>query len=485
MTLGLFARLAITLSVVLTLAMLSLGAVLLFDAQRQFKENQLEHASTQAKILAEASLDALITADYELLERWVVSVIPEKFYAYAYLAKSDGQVLTHSDNIMVARYLEAMGELKEVRIKKSTYKERPVMMVSHPARIGDSHLANATVAYYLDEEKFFEKSTSVKIVLLILLALVPLLGVTLYIIRKFTDPISQLTDYISGISITNKNFRIDEKLLSSWGEIGVLSRAYEAMIKRLLGAFEELSHEEERLKEQVEKRTHELKTTNLELEKFSYSVSHDLRSPLHAISSFSKIIQDDYSDKLDEDGKDYLVRIYDAAHKMEVLINDLLELSRVKRKELEREDVNLSLLVTELLDRFTYANKDREVEFKITEGLICNADRGLLIVVMENLIGNAWKYASKKDKTMIEFGHKFAEGKEIFFIKDNGAGFDMKYVEQLFEPFQRLHGDSDFAGTGVGLATVARIIKRHNGKIWAEAEVGKGATFYFYLSNGD
>jgi len=481
MSLGLFARLGITLSLVLSLAMLILGAVLIIDAEQRFKTSQLKHANSQSRTLAEASLDALVTADYELLERWVVSVIPEKYYAYAYLAKSNGQVLTHSDNIMVARYLDAMGELENYKVRENTYHNRPVMEVFYPARIGDTHLANAVVAYYLDEETFFDGGIAIKITLLILLSLLSLLGVTLVIIRKFTDPISRLTGSIRDTSIDNKHFHIDDKLLNSWGEVGVLSRAFESMIKRLFDAFKELSHKEEELKKKVEERTSELAGANKELQAFCSAVSHDLRSPLRAISSFSQIVVEEYGDKFDDEGMDYLNRIHNSATKMEVLINDMLQLSRVSRQELELEEVDLSLIAEEILQRLTYLEPDRKVELNIENGIVCYGDRGLLIIVMENIIGNAWKYSSKKDVAKIQFGQKQQKDGCTFYIKDNGAGFDMKHISKLFEEFKRLHGEAEFPGTGVGLATVGRVISRLKGKIWVDAEVGKGATFYVTL----
>lgn len=482
MQLGLFARLAITLTLVVSIAMLTLGMVLLFDAEKRFKTTQLEHASSQAKTLAEASLDALITVDYELLERWVVSVIPENYYAYAYLAKSNGQVLTHSDNIMVARYLEALGQLKDYKINANTYHNRPVMEVVYPARIGDTHLANAVVAYYLDEETFFEKNIAIKIAMLVVFSLLSILAVTLFIIRKFTDPLTSLTYYVSHTSIMDKEFHIDEKLLSSWGEAGVLSRSFEATIKRLRSAFEELSHEEERLKIKVEERTSELKLSNQELEKFSYSVSHDLRAPLNAVISLIGIMQEDSIDSLDESGKENLQLIKNSSVKMEDLIKNMLLLSQISRKVIEYENVDISLISAEIFERYRYLEPERKVEINIEENLICKGDRGLLIIVMENLLGNAWKYSNKKDVAHIEVGHIEENGSIVYFIKDKGAGFNMKYKEKLFEAFQRLHVDSEFLGTGVGLATVARVIDRHKGRIWAESEEGKGATFYFKLT---
>ena len=481
MRFGLFARLAITLSLVLSVAMLSLGAVLLVDAQQRFNATQLNHASSQAKTLAKASLDALVTIDYELLERWVVSVIPEKYYAYAYLAKSNGQVLTHSDKGMVAKYLDAVGPLEDYKIKENTYKGRPVKEVYYPARIGDTHLANAVVAYYLDEETFFEKNIAIKIALIIVISLLCFLGITLLIIRRFLTPVCELSKNVSNISITDKKFHIDNKLQESWGEVGVLSRAFEAMIKRLRAAFEELSHEEERLKLKVEERTHELEIANKELEKFSYSVSHDLRAPLYSVINLIEIMQQDYAEKLDDAELENFELIKNSMIKMEVLIKDMLELSQITRKELFYDDLNLSYNVTEILERYQQSSPERKVEFNIESQLECKGDRGLILIVLENLLGNAWKYTAKKQVTQIEFGKLIKDGVTVFYVKDNGAGFNMQHQDKLFEAFQRLHVESEFEGTGVGLATAARAISRHKGQIWAESELGNGATFYFCL----
>ncbi len=481
MQFGLFPRLALTLSLILTLAMGIMGGVLLLDAEKKFSENQLDRATVQARTLAEGSLDALVTEDYELLERWVAAVIPEKFYAYAYLAKSDGQVLTHSDNVMVARHLEAMGELKGISVRETTYLGRPVKEISYPARINDVHLANAVVAYYLDETQFLQTETTLKIIFLIVLSLLVLLIVMLWVIRKFTHPLAELTDYISNTSISNKKFHIKDTLLHGSGEVGVLARAYEAMIKRLQEAFDELSHEEDRLREKVEERTHELQVTNQELEKFSYSVSHDLRSPLRAVAGFSNIIVDEYQDKLDDNGREYLQLIQDSILKMEKLIDDMLQLARITRKELEIEEVNLSLVATEILERYQYAEPERKVECIIENELVAQADRGLIIILLENLLGNAWKYSSKKEKARIEFGHVIIDDEVVYFVRDNGAGFDMRYVDRLFEAFQRLHTETEFSGSGVGLATAFRVVGRFKGKIWAESVLSEGATFYFSL----
>ncbi|MDD5701341.1 MAG: response regulator [Dehalococcoidales bacterium] len=227
--------------------------------------------------------------------------------------------------------------------------------------------------------------------------------------------------------------------------------------------------------------TRELEAINKELESFSYTVSHDLRAPLRSIDGFSNILLEDYSDKLDVQGKDYLERICNSSKVMSRLIEDILTLSRITRTAIETRKVNLSLLAEEAAADLKRAQPERKADFKITPGIEVQGDRNLLKLALENLLENAFKFTGKREGALIEFGIK-AEGKDsIYFVRDNGAGFNMDYAEKLFQPFQRLHSTSEFPGTGVGLATVQRIINRHGGKVWAEGENGKGATFYFTL----
>jgi len=233
------------------------------------------------------------------------------------------------------------------------------------------------------------------------------------------------------------------------------------------------------LEQRVLERTAELEASNRELEAFCYSVAHDLSTPLRGINGFSNILLEEYSDRLDEDGKSYLVRMGSATVRMGQLINDLLELSRVTRRELHRERVDLSHLVHGIVDELREHEPDRQAEFIIAENLEDEGDPILIRLALENLLGNAWKYTSKEPTPKIEFGSRTCNGETVYFVRDNGIGFDMAYVHKLFIPFQRLHGIDEFGGTGVGLASVQRIISRHGGKIWAEGEPKKGATFYF------
>jgi PAS domain S-box-containing protein len=226
----------------------------------------------------------------------------------------------------------------------------------------------------------------------------------------------------------------------------------------------------------------EIRALNQELEAFSYSVSHDLRAPLRAIDGFSQALLEDCGDRLDEQGRDHLRRVRAATQRMAQLIDDMLTLSRVTRAELRREIVDLSKLAEEIAAELRRADPDRTAEVEIEPGLVAAGDPRLLRVLVVNLLSNAWKFTAGSEPARIELGRcpTSADGRG-FFVRDNGAGFDMTYANKLFAPFQRLHRQSEFPGTGVGLAIVQRIVHRHGGRVWAEGAVGRGATFYFTL----
>lgn len=232
----------------------------------------------------------------------------------------------------------------------------------------------------------------------------------------------------------------------------------------------------------VGERTAELERTNKELEAFSYSVSHDLRTPLRAIDGFSQALLEDYSAQLDDTGRDYLARVRSGAQRMGRLIDDLLKLARVSRAALNHEVIDLSTIAEEIVGDLRASDPGRTVDIRITSKLTAVGDMHLMRIVLENLLNNAWKYSSKTEKACIEFGMRQYRGEACYFVQDNGAGFDMAYAGKLFGAFQRLHDAKDYPGTGVGLATVQRIIHRHGGHIWADAAIDKGSTFYFTLA---
>jgi signal transduction histidine kinase len=261
--------------------------------------------------------------------------------------------------------------------------------------------------------------------------------------------------------------------------------------------LETANKELENANRDLEGANRELEAANRELEAFSYSVSHDLRAPLRSIEGFSQILLEDYSSALEDEALGYLVRLRAASRRMALLIDDLLELSRVTRTTLRRQRVDMSSLCREIAAEIRKSDPEREVEFVISEGLSANADPRLLAIALENLLSNAFKFTSRKrGMATIEFGEisleEFSqdlegeeqgdrEGELAYYVKDDGVGFEMAYASKLFGPFQRLHGVDEFEGTGVGLATVARIVHRHGGRVWAVGEVGKGATFFFTL----
>jgi signal transduction histidine kinase len=271
-------------------------------------------------------------------------------------------------------------------------------------------------------------------------------------------------------------------------EVGQLAREFADLYADLQRSQQQLRESRERyrrlseeLDDRVRQRTAQLEAANREIASFAYSVSHDLRAPLRGIDGFSQILLEDHADRLDEAGRDALGRVRAATRRMGELIDGLLKLSRLTRGELRYERVDLSRMAREVAAELEREAPRRRVAWVITEGLTVVGDRELLRIVLVNLLGNAWKFTSGHANARIELGTRRSAYETVFFVRDDGAGFDMAYVEKLFGPFQRLHRTEEFPGNGIGLATVQRIIARHGGRIWAEGAVEEGATFHFVL----
>ncbi len=278
--------------------------------------------------------------------------------------------------------------------------------------------------------------------------------------------------------------KVEKANLMLQAKSGELNRANEELQKarnNLEVRVEERTAELQQRTLQLEAANRNLEASNKELESFSYSVSHDLRAPLRTMDGFSLALVEDYGDKLDSQAKGYLQYIRSSSQLMGQLIDDILNLSRITRAEIHLNRVDLSDLAREVVEELKRVQPERKVDFVITPEIKAYGDRGLLKLVFENLLGNAFKFTSKQPVARIEFGFTNCGDEPAYFVRDNGIGFDMTYAHKLFKPFQRLHRPEEFSGTGIGLASVQRIITRLGGRVWAEGEVGKGAIFYFTL----
>jgi len=318
-------------------------------------------------------------------------------------------------------------------------------------------------------------------------------------IRKPYDPQALIArvQYI----LANRELRGDRGGRSSQMKLGLeiylggkkhfITSEREQILDLLVASYEQAVQVNEELKQRdqvistlnadLERRAAELETANKELEAFSHSVSHDLRAPLMAIDGFTALLQRDSGERLDARGRSHLTRVRDSVHRMGQLIDDLLYLSKVTRTELQRESVDLAAMAEQIVAGLRSQNPGREVEFAVAGPIVASSDQRLIRIVMENLLGNAWKFTGKHDRARIEFAATPQGGEQVYSVRDNGAGFDMAHADSLFMPFHRLHTDRDFPGLGVGLATVQRIVHRHGGRLWAQATIDQGAALMFTL----
>jgi len=278
-------------------------------------------------------------------------------------------------------------------------------------------------------------------------------------------------------------------LEDSWEERDRLHQTQQA----ILNILEDLEQERERirqlnaeLEDRVCRRTEELERANRNLGAFTYSVAHDLRSPLRAMSGFSRVLLEEYGERLDETGRGYAQRVYDATVRMARLIDDLLQLSRMSSAEVDRQRLDLSAIVRAIAADLQAQEPGRRAAFDVEDRIVAPVDGELFRTVLQNLLNNAWKFTAKREEARIQFGAIQAEAdKTAFFVRDNGVGFDDAYADKLFEPFQRLHSGDEYPGTGIGLASACQVVERHGGSIWAEGKVDQGATFYVTIATGE
>lgn len=456
------------------LSVFILSSVFVVQRYQSFKIQITDEFSAIAQIIADRSNAAILFEDASALSEILASLSlhPQVTLACTY----------NAENALLAYYVES-------RNIQTNCPPKPLMIKDHfnndHFHISEPININGEVSGYVyiqaSTDKLIKDALTTALSALTLSALIIFLAFSFarYIQRFITNPLIELQRATENVSLENEimpnvNKRNDD-------EIGALVDAFNKMIKTIDKQNEIILAHTDNLEQEVDERTKELALANKELEAFSYSVSHDLKAPLRTIEGFSLAIEEDYGDQLDETALHYLSRVRAGSAKMSQLISNLLQLSRVTRLELNKQGIDITTLSEKILDELSSDSRDRNVNIHIQPQLKAMGDPVLVEILLDNLLSNAWKYSQKEAVSDIEVGSHAHLGNTVYFIKDNGAGFDMKYANQLFKPFNRLHSAEEFDGTGIGLATVARIIERHHGKIWVNSERGKGTTFYFTL----
>lgn len=298
--------------------------------------------------------------------------------------------------------------------------------------------------------------------------------------RTLARPIIRLAELSRRVS-QDRDYSLRAEPSRDQDEIAILINSFNGMLEQIQERDSALSRARDELEVRVDERTAELRAANRELESFAYTVAHDLRGPLDSIAGLVYVLQSQYRGELQEDGNEMLERLRLSSRSMALLIDDLLHFSRATTSDLRKTAVDLRPIASQIVDDLDLVNADRQVTFAIGDLPAVQADPALMRIVLDNLLRNAWKYTSRRNDARVTFGCRLEAEEVVYFIQDNGAGFDPSRAHLLFQPFQRLHGKNEFPGTGIGLATVHRIIERHGGRVWAESAVGEGATFYFTL----
>jgi signal transduction histidine kinase len=439
-------------------------AFLAYDVHT-FRQAMTRRIQTDAQIIAFNSISPLLFDDAEAANATLAGLRADPAVAAASI-RAEGST---ADAPPFATYGRAGGDTRDERLK-----------ITEPIRFEGRQIGTLVIEAELGEVR--ERSTRYVGIALGVLGVSFLLAMAISrrVERSISQPIFHLSETARAVS-TRKDYSVRARNTQGTDELAQLTSTFNEMLDEIERQNAALQEAQSDLERRVENRTADLAAANKELEAFSYSVSHDLRAPRRAIDGFSKALLTKYGESLDQQGRHYLDRVRTATSRMAELIDDLLGLARISRQDLVRRRIDLSEIARKVAGDLAVRAPQKPVQTEIEPGLLAEADPRLVTVALENLMGNAWKFAGKKDSPRIEIGQQANGDGRAFYVRDNGAGFDMRYADKLFGAFQRLHSDSDFEGTGIGLATVQRIVTRHGGRIWAEGEVGKGATFYFTL----
>lgn len=456
-----------------------LSACVAFFAYDQytFREGVIRNLSAQAQIIGSNSVSAITFNDPQAAENTLSALrnVPDIIAAG----------ITTSDGRLFAQYSRNSGErivqTPNVRGQVESYVFRSdEVFLRQPIVFQGNQIGTVYIRSDLAERtQRLERYLTIAGIVLLLSLLAALLVSSIFR-RSVAAPIVELAEAARIVS-QEQNYSIRVAPTGKRDEVAVLIDAFNAMLAQIQQRDRELKKAHDELEQRVDERTRQLVVANRELEAFSYSVSHDLRGPLEIINGFSHVLLSEHGGLLDSSGRECVQQINAATHRMAELIDDLLNLSRVSTAVMHREKVDLTDIAKSIADQLCRREPSRNVEFVIHECMTVEADSRLVRIVLDNLLRNAWKYTSNHEHARIEFGCQDRLGRTVFFIRDDGAGFDPGLADKLFKPFQRLHATSEFPGTGIGLATVQRIVSRHGGEVWAEGGIEKGATFYFTL----
>jgi signal transduction histidine kinase len=459
--------------------LLTSGAVLLLTCSAYFvyeyiafRQTSLRQLIILGKIVATNSTAALAFQSHEEAYEILAALKAEPRIVAACLYDKNGTIFTYYP---VDLPVESFPKLA---INQGYHFEQTFLTSFQPVAQSNEFLG--TLYLKLDMGAFLQRFSLYGIVVLVVISVSFLLA---YVISKnlqkgISYPILALAETARAVS-DRKDYSVRATKLTD-DELGLLTDSFNQMLTEIQEQNKQIVSFNQKLEQNIAERTKQLESTNKELEAFSYSVSHDLRSPLRSIDGYSRILLEDYGNKLDEEGKRILHVVMRNAIRMGQLIDDLLAFSRIGKQSLTKVNLNLESIVTGVVDELKSADT-KAVEFNIKAILPARGDSSMLRQVLTNLVSNAIKYSLKKENPAVEIGSYVDKKFTVYYVKDNGAGFDMRYYDKLFGVFQRLHSSNEFEGTGVGLALVHRIITKHGGRVWAEAKVDQGATFYFSL----
>lgn len=468
----------IRMNLLVSLTGLVLACVAFFSYDLiSFQASLIRNLAAEARIVGSNSVSALLFNDKEAAGNTLTALSGSRDILGAAIVGNDGKVFAgyRSRDGWAMRF----PSLPSGRNQQTWVSGRDVLLAQRIIFQGHSE-GTVYIFARLGELGIRARRYIVIAAVILLLCLATSMIATASFRRQVSEPIVALAEVSRAVS-RDRNYSLRAPPSGDRDEVSVLIDAFNEMLAQIEQRDLALRHARDELEERVQERTTELKASIRELEAFSYTVAHDLRGPLDAVSGIGFVLQKDYANSMRADGQEMLQSLRDTSTRMANLIDDLLNLSRAGTSALGRSTVDLSALATSIAKELTAAEPGRNVHFTIAAGAIVLADAGLMRVVLENLIRNAWKYTEKTTAVSIEFGYKRAAQEIVCFVRDNGAGFNPKFADRLFKPFQRLHTQGEFVGTGIGLATVQRIISRHGGRVWAEGNLGEGATFYFAL----